>query len=1118
MKSAKKLIMYISAAFTVMLFACLMSLSTYATDSADGLWKYEILSDSTVSLVDSEGGNAYFGADSTPVIPFTIDGHEVTAIGENAFAGCDISEITIPSGVLSIDPSAFGGREADISFKGTCGSFAEDWAKANGYGFTSVEHWYSPTGVCVSGDDSLPADISLTLSADNGSVNISWTAVDDAATYDLYKSTDGVNFTIIRRMSETECTDNHTEPGILYRYSVIANNSAGKQIAASGVRTVSFMDKPEISLSNANGGVKVSWTEAEGSSGYFVYRKTEGGSYSKIATVTSLTYTDKSVSSGTKYIYAVRAYNAEVTGGYNNKSILYLASVTPSLSNDVTGIKISWTAVPGSDGYYVYKKSAGGSFAEVTKLTGTSFTDTDVVSGKSYTYAVRAYTGTVRGYYTAKSLIFLSSPQADLTSTAKAVNLTWEKVQGAEGYYLYKKESGGSYTLVATLAETKYTDTNVNHGNTYTYAVRAYSGTARGYYIPLTLKFPPYAGIDVSRYNGNIDFEKAKADKVDFVMIRCGTAYKHQYNKDIKFEENYANARKAGLKVGAYFYSYALNTSQARQEAYWCLEMIKGKSFEYPIAYDVEDKTMTDLSVAQLSAIIETFCDILEANGYKVCVYSSLSWYRDRISPATREKYDVWLAQWNYRTTAKHDYTIWQYTSDGNVNGLSGRVDMNWGYTDYERVVAEGGYNGYAKKPDAPKTTLSLTDDGIIVSWEAVKGARSYYVFRKTDNGLYDLVATVSSAITYLDTGVQPGRTYTYMIVPVNGESDAAYKETKVVYLSAPAVTLTNTDTGIKVAWNKVNGAEGYYLYRKTNGGSYTLIRIVTSASAGSFVDTKVKAGTSYVYTVRAYNNGAVGLFNGVGIVRMECTKIKLKNDASGITVSWAKVSGARGYWVYRKTGTGSYSRIAQTDSLSYTDKTAKSGTKYTYAVRAFNGTDLSSYESQDLLRIGTPSFSLSNTKDAIKLSWTKVAGVKGYQIYRKEAGGSYTLVATTISLSYTDKTAKAGKSYCYAVRAFNGDLKSAYNSVKVVRLTTPAVKLVNTKAGPKSSWAKVPGAKGYYVYRKTGSGSYKLIGTTSSLSYTDTTGKLGKTYTYAVRAYNGDCRSSYTGVTIKCK
>nr|MCR4594973.1 hypothetical protein [Clostridiales bacterium] len=746
------------------------------------------------------------------------------------------------------------------------------------------------------------------------------------------------------------------------------------------------------------------------------------------------------------------------------------------------------------------------------------YTDTDVVSNKTYEYAVRAYSGSVRGYYTAKSILFLSSPAIDLTSSAKAVNLTWEKVQGAQGYYLYRKEAGGSYAVIKTLTDTKYTDTGISHGKTYTYAVRAYSGSTKGYYIPLTLEFPPYAGIDVSRYNGDIDFNKAKADKIDFVMIRCGTAYQHQYNKDIKFEENYANARKAGLMVGAYFYSYAVNTAQAKQEAYWCLEMIKGKSFEYPIAYDVEDKTMMDLSVAQLSAIIETFCDILEANGYKVCVYSSLSWYRERISESTREKYDVWLAQWNKKATATYDYTIWQYTSDGNVNGLPGRVDMNWGYTDYERTVSEGGYNGYAKNSKAPKTTLAVSADGISVSWEAIKGVRSYYVFRKTGGGLLDLIATVSNAITYFDTGVQPGNTYTYLIVPVNAEGSAGYTETKIVFLNTPEVTLANTKTGIKASWKSINGANGYYVYRKVSGGSYSLMSIVLSGSTLNYLDKNAKAGTNYVYTVRAFKGTNLSAFKGVNIVRLENASVKLKNDKTGITVSWAKVAGAKGYYVYRMTGSGSYSKIASTTSLSYTDDKVKSGSKYTYAVRAYNGTNLDSYEGQTLLRIGAPVFSATNTKNAIKLSWAKVDGAKGYYIYRKESGGSYTLVATTKSLSYSDKNVKAGKTYRYAVYAFNGKVKSACNTTSLVRMTNPAVKLTNTKAGPKAAWNKVAGAKGYIIYRKAGSGSYKKIRTTKSLSWTDTTGKLGQTYTYAVRAYNGDCRSAYTGVTIKCK
>ena len=248
---------------------------------------------------------------------------------------------------------------------------------------------------------------------------------------------------------------------------------------------------------------------------------------------------------------------------------------------------------------------------------------------------------------------------------------------------------------------------------------------------------------------------------------------------------------------------------------------------------------------------------------------------------------------------------------------------------------------------------------------------------------------------------------------------------------AAPKISgVTNAAKGITVKWSALKGAEGYFVYRKAPGDTKWKL-IASGMSNTTYTDTSVKAGTKYTYTIKAYNGGTNSKYNttGLSVVRLTNPAVKVANADAGMKVSWARVTGAKSYWVYRKTSSGSYSKIGTTSNLSYVDKTAKAGTKYTYTVRAVNGNDLSAYTGVNTLRLATPSVKVANTKSGPKATWGKVSGATGYIIYRKTSSGSYTKIATVKTTSYVDKTAKKNVKYYYAVRAYSGSVMSAYTN-----------------------------------------------------------------------------------------
>lgn len=262
----------------------------------------------------------------------------------------------------------------------------------------------------------------------------------------------------------------------------------------------------------------------------------------------------------------------------------------------------------------------------------------------------------------------------------------------------------------------------------------------------------------------------------------------------------------------------------------------------------------------------------------------------------------------------------------------------------------------------------------------------------------------------------------------------------------------------------------------------------------------------------------------------------KIANTASGVQVTWGKVTGADNYVVYRKTYDAKtkkwsgWTNLGKTTSASYVDKTAKSGTYYLYTVKAVNEAGASGYDKTGIKTyfLARPTVTTTNANAGVTVKWTKSAGATGYYVYRKTTGG-WTKVATVKgagTLSYTDKTAKAGTTYKYTVKAYYGSYVSAYNTsgVAVRRLTTPTLKSVTSaKAGVTTKWNKVTGATGYIVYRKTGNGGWVKLATVSGnskITYLDKTAKKGVTYTYTVKAYYGSSTSAHNtkGLTIKDK
>lgn len=204
-------------------------------------------------------------------------------------------------------------------------------------------------------------------------------------------------------------------------------------------------------------------------------------------------------------------------------------------------------------------------------------------------------------------------------------------------------------------------------------------------------------GIDVSKHQGTIDWKKVKNDGVEFAIIRIGYGGSAPV-KDAKFEENYKNARANGLDVGVYIYSYADTLTDAKTEANAVINWLGGRDLELPVYFDIEDKKQSVLGNTLRTNIVKTFCDMIENAGYWAGIYANKSWLTSKLNMNELNVYTVWVAQWANTNTYKGPYAMWQYTSDGSVNGISGRVDMNYQVSSLGgKIGTSGGSTSFKK-------------------------------------------------------------------------------------------------------------------------------------------------------------------------------------------------------------------------------------------------------------------------------------------------------------------------------------------------------------------------------------------------------------------------------------
>lgn len=205
-------------------------------------------------------------------------------------------------------------------------------------------------------------------------------------------------------------------------------------------------------------------------------------------------------------------------------------------------------------------------------------------------------------------------------------------------------------------------------------------------------------GIDVSSHQGKIDWGKVKKD---FAILRAGWSwYQGGMNIDTRFLENVAGVQAAGIPWGVYLYAYDKTPAAARISANRLADLLDDYKLDYPVAYDFEDKQYLSTGKASNTAVCKAFLDTLRARGYYPILYTYTNFAKGFLNMEELKEYDLWIADYTGKVGWTGDYTMWQRSAEGHIDGVYTDVDLNDAYKDYPKIIREAGLNGYDKPAD----------------------------------------------------------------------------------------------------------------------------------------------------------------------------------------------------------------------------------------------------------------------------------------------------------------------------------------------------------------------------------------------------------------------------------
>ena len=586
----------------------------------------------------------------------------------------------------------------------------------------------------------------------NGKPQLKWSAVTGAEKYWIYRSTDGVNFKYYDSTTGTSYTNCIAASGTEYYYKVKAAAVVnGKDIASDFSNTKSLFTTPaapSVSITTSKGKPKLTWKAVKGADKYWIYRSTDGKNFKYYNKTDEAGYTNYSTNIGTTYYYKVRA--VKTIDGNDHKSDFSAvrsiqcrpAAVNLSISRSYGKPKLTWDAVADADKYWIYRSTDGKNFKYYDTTTKTSYINSGAAFNTIYCYKVKAVKvvngrNVVSGSGSAKSVITaLAKPSVSITTSDGKPYISWDAVDGATGYYVFRSTDGKNYSVLGYTTRTNYTNTASNAGTTYYYKVKADNSNTK------------------TAICANSD--KTAEKLVEQAKSWLGCKESDGSNEEIIDTYNGHEPVARGLKLG--------------YKDPWCAAFVSACAIK---------TGMTD--------IIPTECGC----GTMVKLFKK-------------------LGAWD--------------ENDGRIPNVGDIIFFDWDDSGYGDNDGFPGHVGIVEKVSGTKITVidgNNKNDAVERRTVQINGRfiRGYGVPKYSGFRSGDTRSDYSNAVS-----VRCG-------------------------LTAPTPSITTSEGKPKLTWSAVPGAAKYWVYRSTDGKSFSYLN---STVGTSYTDSGAKKNTKYYYKVKA--------------------------------------------------------------------------------------------------------------------------------------------------------------------------------------------------------------------------------------------------------------------------
>ena len=774
-------------------------------------------------------------------------------------------------------------------------------------------------------------------------VELKWDSVENASYYIVYRKAVGVETEISEYTTvvSNSFIDTDVQAGKAYTYSIKAVNDYGESAFTKTGYTITRV--PATVVTNVvpeADYITVYFQKVDGVDGYNIYRKTDDTAWVKAGSVSKVSdsFQDKTVVGGDEYYYCAVPFigNSESQKIASINSYYFLK--TPhnvKAVNIKDGLQVTWDVSVGATEYYVYRRTVGNEtlnlVASISAGEKLEYIDTDVENEEIYYYVVQAISNKGTSHYSKESpatMRITCVTGVGAERDTDGIYIKWRNHKFAESYIVCRGENG-NWKRIGETAEVDFTDTTVESGKVYSYGIipvveEFEGGLAEDQIVEIKyIAAPTITG--VTNYTATA--------KVEWTEIAGAEKYKLQR----------VTVDSKGNNSGSY---KTIKTLSASETSYKDTDLVAGRTYRYRVfAIWGEDECATPASFKHTFLKVPEISSLSNAYGGIKISWSSVK---------NAEKYKI------MRKESGGDWKTIKTVSSSN-NSYTDKTTKNGVKYYYAVKAVKGDSLSYYESKSfkyfgSPKATVANKTSAITVTWDKISGAKSYYVYRKAPGETsWKRIAIVTKNI-YTDSNVKNGKIYKYTVKAYNGDIFSGYNTSgwTIKRLSAPKLrTIKNDTSGITIKWEKSTGASKYIVMRKVSGSSkWEEIKTTTSLS---FTDKTAKPGKIYTYTVKAAYGDyrSIYIADGLKIKRLEKpTLVSVKSSKSGVTFKWNEVTGASGYLVYRKTGSGEWEEIAKVTGAStnsYVDKTAKKGKTYYYSVRAYSGSYKSAYNTSGL-------------------------------------------------------------------------------------------------------------------------------------------------------------------------